>query len=117
METQLELPLMARVDGGPDVVPAALVRRACSYREAVRYCWQLRRLKSLTASDMAREFGFNRQHFSDYICADDRATRRNLPPDGIPRFEQACGNSFITQWIAGRRFTLLEEMQAERLAA
>jgi hypothetical protein len=69
-------------------------------------------------TDLARDFGFTRQHVSDYLNADDMPQRRNLPPDEIKLFEDVCGNSAITQWLALRqRFTLLEELQAERLAA
>lgn len=114
---QIEMPLLQRLEG-PAVVPTSMLALASSYREAVRVCWQLRRAKGLTVSDLAREFGFNRQHGSDYLNADDAPTRRNLPPDLIALFEEVCGNTFITQWLASRqRLTVLEELQAERAAA
>jgi hypothetical protein len=114
---QIEIPLYGRVDG-PCMVPARHLRRVRSYREAVRLCWVLRRAKGMRPTDLARDFGFTRQHVSDYLNADDMPQRRNLPPDEIKLFEDVCGNSAITQWLALRqRFTLLEELQAERLAA
>lgn len=110
---QRELPVMQRI-AGPAVVPSAALPFARSYREAVRWCWQLRRAKGLTASDLAREFGFNRQHVSDYLNADDKPTRRSLPAEQIAAFEEVCGNAFITQWLAARQnFTLLEQLQAD----
>lgn len=114
---QRPLSLLQRIDG-PSVVPAAVLAFARTYREAVRWCWQLRRAKGMTASDLARDFGFNRQHVSDYLNADDKATRRSLPAEQIAAFEEVCGNAFITQWLAARQhFTLLEQLQADNQRA
>lgn len=114
---QTELPLFGRIDA-PDAVPPQLLKLAATYRHAVRMCWTLRRAKGMKPSDLARDFGFTRQHVSDYLNADDRPTRRDLPADRVADFENACGNSFVTQWLASRHhFTLLEELQAERAAA
>lgn len=114
---QLDLPLLGRIDA-PSAVPPSLVRTAGTYRQAVRLCWGLRRAKGLTVTDLAREFGFNRQHASDYLNADDLATRRSLPGDKVQAFEDVCGNTAISQWHAMRaQLTVLEEIQAERAAA
>lgn len=114
---QLPLPLMGRVDA-PDAVPRALLASVKSYRQAVRLCWALRRAKGLKPTDLGRDFGFTRQHVSDYLNGDDAPTRRDLPAERIADFEDVCGNTAITQWLASRqRFTLLEEMQADRNAA
>jgi len=114
---QIEMPLMQRLEG-PAIVPTSMLALASTYRQAVRVCWQLRRAKGLTVTDLAREFGFNRQHASDYLNADDATTRRNLPPEQIAAFEEVCGNAFIPQWLAARQgLTVLEELQAERAAA
>lgn len=114
---QIEMPLLQRLQG-PAVVPTSMLALASTYRQAVRVCWQLRRAKGLTVTDLAREFGFNRQHASDYLNPDDAPTRRNLPPEQIATFEDVCGNAFITQWLAARQgLTVLEELQAERAAA
>lgn len=113
---QIEMRLLGRIDA-PDAVPSSLLLRARTYREAVRYCWALRRAKGMKPADLARDFGFTRQHVSDYLNTDDAPTRRSLPAERIKDFEDICGNTFITQWLAARhRFTLLEEIQAERAA-
>ncbi len=114
---QRPLTLLQRIDG-PAVVPSAALAFARSYREATRYCWQFRRAKGMTPTDLARDFGFNRQHVSDYLNADDKPTRRSLPAEQIADFETVCGNSFISQWLSARaRLTVLEQMQADRRAA
>lgn len=114
---QRELPLLQRMEG-PSVVPHSLVESCTSYRQAVRMCWALRRAKGLNVSDLAREFGFNRQHASDYLNADDKPTRRSLPPEMVQLFEEVCGNCLLSQWFAYRaRLTVLEEVQADRRAA
>lgn len=114
---QAELALMGRIDA-PDTVPRQLLSAAKTYRQAVRLCWALRRAKGLKPTDLGREFGFTRQHVSDYLNPDDLPTRRDLPAERIADFEDVCGNTAITQWLASRqRFTLLEEMQADRVAA
>lgn len=115
---QLELrPLLGRLDGA-SVVPPSMLKSIRTYREAVRLCWALRRVKGLKPTDLARDFDFTRQHVSDYLNSDDRPTRRDLPPDRIKDFEDICANTAITQWLAARqRLTILEEMQAERNAA
>lgn len=116
MQKQLELPLLGRIDGA-DIVPPALLKTAQTYRQAVRLCWTLRRAKGMQASDVARTYGFNRQHVGDYLNKDDKPMRRNLPPSRIADFEDACGNAAITQWLAARqKLTVLEELQAERAA-
>lgn len=115
--TQRQLGLLARIDG-PAAVPTAALAFARSYREAVRWCWAMRRAKGLTVTDLAREFGFNRQHASDYLNSDDKPTRRNLPPDQIALFQEVCGNTFIVQWLAARSaLTVLEQMQADNQRA
>lgn len=115
--TQRELELLQRIDG-PSVVPSHALTFAKTYREAVRFCWALRRAKGLRVTDLARDFGFNRQHASDYLNADDKPTRRSLPAEQIALFEEVCGNTFVTQWLAARsHLTVLEEMQATRKAA
>ena len=51
--TQRQLGLLARIDG-PAVVPSASLAFARTYREAVRWCWALRRTKGLNVTDLAR---------------------------------------------------------------
>ncbi len=115
---QLDLrPLLGRLEGA-SIVPPATLRLARTYRQAVRLCWMLRRATSLKPTDLARDFGFTRQHVSDYLNDDDHPRRRNLPPERIADFENVCGNAAITQWLASRQLlTVVEEIQAERMAA
>ena len=109
--------LMARTQG-PGIVPPGIVAEAMTYREAVRLCWTLRVVKGMKVTDLARDFDFIRQHVGDYLNPDDKPSRRSLPAERVADFEEACGNTAITQWLASRqRLTVLEEMQAERMAA
>lgn len=114
---QRELPLLARM-GAPDVVPVEIVRTANTYRQAVRLCWQLRRLRRLTFRQLAAETGVPPQHVGDYFNADDGRFRRDLPGDSVKAIEAVLGNTAITQWHAQQaQLTVLEEMQATRRAA
>ena len=114
---QAVLPLLGRVDA-PSVVPPSILKTLRTYRDAVRLCWALRRAKGLRVTDLGRDYGFTRQHVSDYLNDDDLPTRRSLPPERINDFEDLCGNTAITQFLVGRaRLTVLEELQAERAAA
>lgn len=116
MGIQIEMPLLQRMEG-PAVVPPALVTKAKTFREAVRLCWGLRRVK-WTPAGLSAHYGFTRQHISDWLNPDDRPTRRSPPAEHIAAFEDACGNTLITQWLAARQhLTVLEEMQAARLQA
>lgn len=99
----------------PALVIPRLLRRARTYRQAVRWCWRLRRPTGLLLVDISQEFRFVRPHLTDYVNRDDRSRRRDLPAKRIADFEQACGNAFISQWIAMRAG--LPVLQAERAAA
>jgi len=113
---QREMPLLQRVEG-PAVVPPALLSHAKTYREAVRLCWGLRRVK-WTPAALSTHYGFTRQHISDWLNPDDKPTRRSPPAEHIAAFEDACGNTLITQWLAARqRLTVLEQLQAAGLVA
>lgn len=114
MEEQLqrEFPLLARIEG-PAVVPPELMRIAKTYREAVRLCWALRRVRNLTYRGLAEQAGLIYQHVGDYFNADDRPGRRDLPGDAVRDVEAVLGNTAITQWHAMNAFlTVLEELQA-----
>lgn len=113
---QIEMPLLQRVEG-PAVVPPALVKRAKTYREAVRYCWALRRIK-WTPATLSAHFDFTRQHVGDWINPDDMPFRRSLPGDCLDRFEEGMGNTFISQWHAMRaRLTVVQQLEAAGLLA
>ena len=99
-------------------MPAELMRTVKTYREAVRLCWALRRLRNLTFRQLAAECGLVHQHVGDYFNADDKPGRRDLPAEAVRLVEALLGNTAISQWHArGARFTVLEELQAGRAAA
>ena len=65
---------------------------------------------------LAEQAGFPANHRSDYLSDDE--DKRELPAKYIRAFEYVCGNTAISQWIAmGAKLTVLEEIQAGRLAA
>jgi hypothetical protein len=110
MSHQLELRLMGRLDA-PSVVPDAHIKACQSYRDAVRLCWALRRVKAMTTLTLAEAAGFPANHRSDYLS--DNEERRELPAKYIKAFEAVAGNTAISQWIAmGAKLTVLEELQA-----
>lgn len=114
-DAQLALPLLCRLDG-PSVVPVSHIKACDTYRDAVRLCWSLRRIKAMTSLHLAEQAGFPANHRSDYLS--DNEERRELPAKYIKAFEYACGNSAISQWIAmGAKLTVIEELQVQRIAA
>lgn len=87
-----------------------------TYRDAVRLCWAMRRIKGMTKRMLAAEAGLYHPHVSDYLSDDE--TKRELPAKYIKAFEAVCGNSAISQWLAAQsKLTVLEELQAQRMAA
>lgn len=107
--------MLHRLDG-PSVVPDVQIKECQSYRDAVRLCWSRRRVKKMTSLSLAEHAGFPANHRSDYLSDDEE--KRELPAKYIRAFEYVCGNTAISQWIAmGAKLTVLEEMQAARLAA
>jgi hypothetical protein len=84
----------------------------------VRMCWSLRRVHHMTLRHLAIEAMLRPQLVSDYLHVDDTPQRRDLPAEQIAAFESVAGNTLITQWVAAQQaLTVLEEMQASRLAA
>ncbi|MFD1709072.1 XRE family transcriptional regulator [Ottowia sp. GY511] len=114
---QKELALLGRLDA-PSVAPIAVVTLARTYRDAVRLAWARKRVHYATQRQLAAETGMPPQHVSDYLHTDDGPTRRDLPAWRIPEFEAFVGNTIVSQWLALQaRLTVLEELQASRLAA
>lgn len=114
---QREFPLLARVNA-PSAAPEQWVRYAKTYRQAVRLAWKFRACEDMTRQQLATEAKLYPQHVTDYLHEDDRPTRRDLPADAVARFEKVVGNSIVSQWLAAQsQLTVLEEMQATRLAA
>ena len=116
MMEQLELRLLCRLDA-PSVVPHHLIERCNSYRDAVKLCWQLRRIKNMTQRRLAEESGLYAPHVTGYL-RDGKSNQRDLPGSAVKAFEWTYGNTAITQWHSmGAKLTVLEELQAERIAA
>lgn len=114
---QREFPLIARMEG-PAIVPPELMRLATTYRQAVRLCWALKRLKKMTFRGLAAECGLIYQHVGDYFNPDDLPMRRDLPGDSVRAVETVLGNTAISQWHAkNAQFTVLEVLQAVGRAA
>jgi hypothetical protein len=112
---QIPLALMGRLDG-PSVAPSATVARCGSYRDAVRFAWELRRVRNMTRRTLAEAAGLYAPHVTCYLSDDD--SRRDLPADKIPAFEAVVGNTLCSQWLAAQaKLTVLEELQASRRAA
>lgn len=112
-----ELPLIGRLDG-PKAVPMHTVAECKSYRDAVRAAWELRRVRGMKKAMLAHFAELTPQHVSDYLAPDDNPGRRDLPAEAISRFEYAVGNTLVSQWLARQsNLTVLEEMQATRMAA
>jgi hypothetical protein len=112
---QKQLPLLCRLDA-PSVVHPSLVVRCKTYRDAVRLCWELRRVRNMTRRRLAEEAGLYPPHVTCYL--NDGKRQRDLPGGAVRGFEWACGNTAISQWHNFQaRLTVLEEVQAERNAA
>lgn len=117
MGNQLQLPLLARLDG-PAVVNRDIVRQAHTYREACRLAWQLRRARHLSQRQLACEIDVPYQHVSDYLNRDDKPGRRDLPGRAVHAFESVVGNTLLSQWHAMQaELTVLEELQVMGRAA
>ncbi len=112
---QLPLPMLTYYTG-PRLVSGEIVSAARTYREAVRACWHLRTRRSLTKRALAEEAVLYASHVSDYISDDEN--RRELPAKYVNAFEIACGNRFISQWMARQAsLTIFEEFLEHRRAA
>jgi hypothetical protein len=107
---------MLTVYEGPRIVSQSAVAACKTYREAVQACWGLKTRTRMTKAQLAEETGCYASHVTDYLT--DKATSRNLPADRIAAFEVACGNRFITQWLATQaNLTILETFIPQRAAA
>lgn len=112
---QLQLALLGRLDA-PSVVPPHLIAQCKTYREVVKLCWQLRRVKNMTQAMLAQEAGLYAPHVTTYLHDSDR--QRDLPGWAAKGFEWACGNTAISQWHGmNAKLTNLEEMQLVRSMA
>ena len=107
--------LLCRLDA-PSVVDPKLIEQCKTFRDAVKLCWEKRRLRSMTKAQLASEAGLYAPHVTSYLK--DGKRQRDLPGWGIRGFEWACGNTAISQWInLGARLAVVEEMVFLRNAA
>lgn len=107
--------LLCRLDA-PSVVPPSRIALCETYREAVKLCWSLRRVTTMTQARLAEEAGLYPSHVSDYLH--DGKSQRDLPGWAVRGFEWVCGNTAVTQWHnAQAKLTCIEEMQLLRNAA
>lgn len=112
---QLALPMLTYYQG-PKMVSTTLIDATKTYRDAVRACWDMRTRPNMTKRQLAEEVGCYAPHITDYLSGDDK--KRDLPARHIADFEQACGNRFVSQWVARRsELTVLEEFVAQRREA
>ncbi len=112
---QIPLSLLCRLDA-PSVVPPSLITSCKHYRDAVKLCWELRRVRNMTRRRLAEEAGLYAPHLSCYL--NDNKRSRDLPGANVRGFEWACGNTAISQWHShNAKLTCLEELQAMRAAA
>lgn len=117
MEQKQLAPLLGRLDG-PSVAPSSYVKACKTYRQAVRAAWQIKRVTYMTYAQLAAEANLYHQHVSDYLNADDKSGRRDLPADKVREFEAVVGNTLVSQWLASHaNLTVLEQMQADRAEA
>lgn len=111
---QLSLPMLTYYEG-PTLVDQQCLAVVKNYRNAVQTCWLMRKRRSMSMRALAEEAGLYASHVSDYLS--DDASKRNLPADRIARFEEACGNRCITQWLTQQaQLTILETFVARRAA-
>lgn len=110
---QASLPLLGgMVQGQRLVVPAQVVMRIATYRQACRLAFKLRRVR-ITQRTLAELSGLYAPHVSDYFSI--HPNRRELPARCIAAVEVVLGNTIISQWLAQQsKLTVLEEMQADR---
>lgn len=111
---QLALPMLTYYDGPRLLTPEELVG-VSTFRAAVLLCWEKRTRKHLTQRLLAMEAELYASHVSDYLSEDP--AKRELPAKHVAKFEEACGNRAISQWLAGRaNLTILETFIARRAA-
>lgn len=107
--------LLCRLDA-PAVVDPKLVAACKTYREAVRLCWEKRRVTKLTKAALAERAGLYASHVTCYL--EEGKTKRDLPGWAVKAFEWECGNTAITQWMnIGAKLAVVEEMSFLRMAA
>ena len=93
MGTQIEMPLLQRIEG-PAVVPPALVAKASTFRQAVRLCWGLRRVKWTPAALSAH---YGSVSVVTYAVASAALTRQPSSSNSSRRKSQVAASSSMTR--------------------
>ena len=107
--------LLCRLDA-PSIVDPKRIATCATYRDAVRLCWDLRRVKNLTNAALAERAGLYASHVTCYL--EDGKNSRDLPGWAVKQFEWECGNTAISQWFnVGAKLAVVEEMSFLRAAA
>jgi hypothetical protein len=108
---------MGGVVNAPAFLPAAIVEECSTYREIVRVSWAHRRIKAMTQRTLAERVGCYPSHISDYLQADDKPMRRDLPAERLNAWAATVGNWGVQQWLTRQsRLTIMEEVIAQRAA-
>ena len=112
-----ELGLLGGVLNAPAFLPDEVVTKCSTYREIVRVSWAHRRTKGMTQRTLAECIGCYASHVSDYLQADDKPSRRDLPAERLNNWAATVGNWGVQQWLARQaKLTIMEEVIAQRAA-
>lgn len=112
-----DLGLVGGAVHAPAFLPLEVVNECATYREIVRVSWAHRRTKAMTQRTLAERVGCYPSHVSDYLQADDKPSRRDLPAERLNAWAATVGNWGVQQWLARQsKLTIMEEVIAARAA-
>lgn len=112
-----DLHLSGGLVNGPFFLPDEVVSKCRTYREIVRVSWAHRRIKAMTQRTLSECIGSYPSHVSDYLQADDRPSRRDLPAERLNAWACTVGNWGVQQWLNRQsKLTIMEEVIAKRAA-
>lgn len=112
-----DLGLFGGVVNAPAFLPPDVVTSCTTYREIVRVSWAHRRIKAMTQRTLAERVGCYPSHVSDYLQADDKPARRDLPAERLNAWASTVGNWGVQQWLTRQaKLTIMEEVIAQRAA-
>lgn len=112
-----DLGLLGGVVNAPAFLPPDVVASCTTYREIVRVTWAHRRIKAMTQRTLAERVGCYPSHVSDYLQADDKPSRRDLPAERLNAWACTIGNWGVQQWLTRQsKLTIMEEVIAQRAA-
>lgn len=83
------------------VAPVWAVRRCQTYRDACRLAWSLRSSSAMSHGDLAAVLGVSEQAVEQYLSPVDLGELAELPARRIQDFNDALGNTAVTQWVQG----------------